>query len=380
MANQKANVGQSVILRIQQGGAVRMGEVGVIVDITRDYNTLVYVVDFPSQRGYKLTAGDFDVTAGTSIPTRQGVAFDSVIIENQKRQQILEALEQINFNDLIFIRWGFSKTFEKGRGISMLFYGPPGTGKTLMAQAIADKLSYELKVIATAEIESSEPGQAERNIRSYFTTSGGRTILLFDECDSLIYDRSNVGAIMGAQVNELLSSLEKFEGITIFTTNRLGTLDEAVNRRLSLKLEFSMPDYEQRMGIWQRMFPAEAPLDQDVNWEKLAKVEVAGGYIKNSVLRAARMAACAKGVPDTDKKIKMEHLVKALRQEVEAMMEFNTAKDRFRKGYEIPGRPDHERGRGRIKKSVSKDVAKEVDEETIKSDEQALRELGRIDR
>ena len=251
------------------------------------------------------------------------VDFDTVVIADEKRQQILEALEQINQADLIFDKWGFGETIEKGKGVSMLFYGPPGTGKTLMAQAIANKLGKKLKVLAVADIESNMPGEAERNIREAFKT-GKNDVLLFDECDSLVYSRQNVGPIMAAQVNELLSQLERFDGVTIFTTNRLGNLDEAVNRRLALKLEFDMPTHAERMEIWKRMFPKQAPLGDDIDWELLAIVEMTGGYIKNAVLRAARMAAAEK-IQDEEKKIHMKHLRKAVRLEAEAMVSFTDA-------------------------------------------------------
>lgn len=251
------------------------------------------------------------------------VDFDTVVIADEKRQQILEALEQINQADLIFDTWGFGETIEKGKGVSMLFYGPPGTGKTLMAQAIANKLGKQLKVIATADIESNMPGEAERNIREAFK-SAKDAVLLFDECDSLIYSRRNVGPIMAAQVNELLSQLERFDGVTLFTTNRLGNLDEAVNRRLALKLEFDMPTASERVEIWRRMFPSKCPLADDVSWARLAIVEMTGGYIKNAVLRAARMAAIEK-IPNEEKKISMEHLLRAVELEAEAMLSFEDA-------------------------------------------------------
>ncbi len=250
--------------------------------------------------------------------------FDTVIISDDKRQQILEAIEQIKQHDLIFKTWGFEDTIEKGRGVSMLFYGEPGTGKTLMCQGIAELLDKKLMVIATADVESSAPGEAERNIRKHFEEAKkNNSILLFDECDSLIYTRQNMGAIMGAQVNELLSQIEKFDGVTLFTTNRLGTLDEAVNRRLALKLAFDMPSLEERSKIWERMMPSKAPLADDIDWTRLAIIEITGGYIKNAVLRAARMAAVSKV-----KKITMHHLIKAVAQEAESMEEFLRAREK----------------------------------------------------
>lgn len=296
----------------------------------------------PSGRGWWCDSNHLE--PGELKQPRPPVDFDSVVIADEKRQQILEALEQINQQELIFVKWAFGKTIEKGRGVSLLFYGPPGTGKTLMGQAIADKLGYKLSVLSTADIESSKPGEAERNIREAFKKAkDGKTILFFDECDSLIYSRSHVGPIMSAQVNELLSQLERFEGITIFTTNRLGTLDEAVNRRLALKLEFAMPTLDERAEIWKRMFPAEAPLDMDVDFKRLAVVELTGGYIKNAVLRAARMAAIEKK-PDEEKRIKMGHLIKALKFEAESMVAFDKARQENEGNY---GHVDHGVVRGR---------------------------------
>lgn len=293
---------------------------------------------------------DLNIVGGEEHAKAQ-VDFDTVIIEDEKRKQILEALEQVNQADLIFTKWGFGKTIEKGKGVSMLFYGPPGTGKTLMAQAIANKLGYKLSVISTADIESSAPGEAERNIRKHFKDAkGGKTILLFDECDSLIYTRTHVGAIMGAQINELLSQIERFDGITIFTTNRLGTLDEAVNRRLALKLEFAMPTQDQRAEIWQRMFPTECPVDKKIDWNRLAVVEVSGGYIKNAVLRAARMAA-TEAIPDDQKMIRMKHLVKALKLETQSMIEFENAREEHAHGYGRVVGNTVSRGRGGLEKS-----------------------------
>jgi AAA+ superfamily predicted ATPase len=327
------------------------------IDPTTVYvNEWIYALEHPTKGRIKEFESDLklaDKAIQTPVKPKAKVDFDTVVIEDEKRQQILEALEQINQHTLIFEQWGFSETIEKGTGVSMLFYGSPGTGKTLMAQAIANKLDYKLKVISTADIESSAPGEAERNIRKHFKKAkGGKTILLFDECDSLIYTRQNVGPILSAQINELLSQIERFDGITLFTTNRLGTLDEALNRRLALKLEFAMPSQEQRAEIWKRMIPKQAPLDKDVDFHRLAVVELSGGYIKNAVLRAARMAAIEK-VPDKKKKIAMKHLVKALTQEAKAMMEFEDARDDYMHGFGRVVGNTLQRGRGTIQKEIA---------------------------
>jgi AAA+ superfamily predicted ATPase len=267
---------------------------------------------------------------------KKGVGFDSVILEDHKKEQIVEAIAQVDNHDLIFNKWGFKDVFEKGTAISLLFYGPPGTGKTLMAQAIADKYDKKLKVITTAEIETPEPGGAERNIAEAFTEANkGDTVLLFDECDGLITDRSRVGMILAAQINALLMNLEKYTGIVVFTTNRLEALDPAFDRRLSLKLEFEMPDASRRKKIWKRMFPEGAPLAKDIRWDDLAEIEIAGGHIKNVVLKAARKAANLK-MPDSKKMITDEILWDALEKEVESMESYSDALASYNPWYGTP--------------------------------------------
>lgn len=264
--------------------------------------------------------------------TLKRVDFNTVILSEDKKAQIHEAISQIDNQKKIFEDWGFNETFEKGTAVSLLFYGPPGTGKTLMAKAIADRYNRELVMVSTAEIETPEPGGAERNLKKYFEEAKVKNqVLLFDECDSLITDRGRVGMIMAAQINALLTELENYTGVVVFTTNRLGSLDPAFDRRLSLKLEFPMPTAEQRVAIWKRMFPAKAPLAADINWERLASIEIAGGHIKNVVLKAARKAA-TNGHHEITDAVLRECLIK----EVESMTEFTAALDHHNPWY---GRP-----------------------------------------
>lgn len=276
---------------------------------------------------YLVTVGDREVAIVVGnlrahVPKKK-ISLDSVIISAGKKEEIRAAIAQVKHQDLIFDEWGFGDVFEKGTAISLLFWGIPGTGKTLMAQAIADEVGGELQIITTAEIESSEPGGAEREIKAAFAVArkkskeGKQQVLLFDECDSLLTDRNELGPILGAQVNCLLGEIEKYEGIIIFTTNRLGKLDPALNRRITAKIEFEFPNRASRREIWKRMIPKKAPLDKDVDLEHLSEHAIAGGNIKNAVLNAARIAAFR-----GDKKLRHEHFQEAIEKEMKGLQAF----------------------------------------------------------
>lgn len=280
------------------------------------------------------------------------VNFDSVVLPHEKKEQIESAIAQLKHHELIFEKWGFAEIFEKGTAVSLIFYGVPGTGKTLMAEAIANKLEQELLIISPAEIETQVPGGAERNIKRYFKIASAKMgaptgevnkqtgepllgpakkhVMLFDECDSLITDRQNVGMILAGQINTILSELEHFEGVVIFTTNRLGTLDEAIERRLSAKIEFPFPNDELREKIWLRMIPKKAPIAKDVDFSELAKIRLTGGNIKNIVLSAARVAAYRE-----KKEIDLDSFKEAIKKEVDAIKSF---KDEIEKSQNNIGR------------------------------------------
>lgn len=243
--------------------------------------------------------------------------FDTVIIEPYKKQMIVEALSLVENHDLIFKQWGFEQTIEKGTGVSLLFHGLPGTGKTLMAQAIADYLGKKLVTITAAEMLDKFVGETEKRIAEVFDKHK-EDVILFDECDSLLGSRENARASWEvSQVNVLLNKLENHLGVSIFTTNHVAHLDKALDRRVAVKVRFEMPSAELRKQIWKRMFPKDAPIAQDVDWDLLAAYEITGGYVKNAVLRAARIAAFRK-----EKEINFAVIKEALKQELTALMEY----------------------------------------------------------
>jgi len=268
------------------------------------------------------------VIAATKNTKKEGekkkMTFDSVVLPTEKREEIKAAISQIDNTNLIFDTWGFSEVFEKGTAITLLFWGIPGSGKTLMAQAIAEELGAELKIYGMAEIGTSEPGGSERFIKKifkeakeFFTREKKHQVVLFDECDALLYDRNKVGVILGAQINTLLTEIERHDGIIIFTTNRVGTLDPALERRIAAKIEFPFPDEKARLAIWKRMIPSQCPLNKDVKFADLAKYSLAGGNIKNAVLNAVRMAAYKK-----QKTITMNNFVTAVEKELSSLKTF----------------------------------------------------------
>lgn len=226
---------------------------------------------------------------------------DALVIDQEVKNEIISVLKQHKHSTTLFEKWGLGKMMEYGRGMTFLFYGPPGTGKTHAASCMAKALGTELLSIGQAEIQSSEPGAANRNIQEAFAEAKSTGKVLFiDECDSLITNRAGLGMILAGEVNTLLTEIEKCEGVVILATNRVEHMDAALERRISLIAEFPAPDRAAREAIWEKMLPKEMPRSKEVEIAALADHALTGGQIKNVVLQAARLAL-ASGAKQVEK-------------------------------------------------------------------------------
>jgi ATP-dependent 26S proteasome regulatory subunit len=85
-------------------------------------------------------------------------------------------------------------------------------------------------------------------------------------------------------------------------------------------VHFPFPDAEQRTAIWRRIFPPQTPTQQ-LEPEKLAQLNVAGGAIRNIALAAAFLAA------EEESPVTMRHLLQAARSEYAKIEKTLTAEE-----------------------------------------------------
>jgi hypothetical protein len=239
--------------------------------------------------------------------------WEDLVLPGVQVRILQEIAGQVRQRAVVYETWGFADKSARGLGISALFSGPSGTGKTMGAEVLARHLELDLYRIDLASVVSKYIGETEKNLRRVFDAAEeSGAILLFDEADALFGKRSEVkdshDRYANIEVSYLLQRMEAYRGLAILTTNLQNALDTAFLRRLRFLVEFPFPDLRQRGEIWRRIFPPSTPTE-NLDFGKLARLNIAGGDIRNVAVNAAFLAA------EAGDKIRMAHLVIAARAE-----------------------------------------------------------------
>jgi hypothetical protein len=222
--------------------------------------------------------------------------WDNLVLPDRPKQLVQQIAAQVHQRAMVYGTWGFNTKGTRGLGISALFAGPSGTGKTMAAEVLSTALRLDVYRIDLSSVMSKYIGETEKHLRQVFDAAeAGGVILLFDEADALFGKRSEVkdshDRYANVGISYLLQRMEDYRGLAILTTNMKDALDTAFLRRLRFIVDFPFPDYAQRLQIWQRVFPAQLPVD--VRYETLAELNIAGGSIRNIAIGAAFIAADA---------------------------------------------------------------------------------------
>ena len=223
--------------------------------------------------------------------------WDDLVLPDQEKGLLRQIMDQVGQRHLVYEKWGFGRRMSRGLGITALFAGESGTGKTLATEVMARELRLNLYRIDLSQVVSKYIGETEKNLRKLFDAAeDGGTILFFDEADALFGKRSEVkdshDRYANIEVNYLLQRMDTYRGLAILATNMKSALDGAFMRRLRFVVNFPFPGIPERKRIWARAFPREAETEE-LDFGRLARLNLTGGSIQNIAINAAFLAAGA---------------------------------------------------------------------------------------
>ncbi|OJJ33550.1 hypothetical protein ASPWEDRAFT_116032 [Aspergillus wentii DTO 134E9] len=221
-------------------------------------------------------------------------AFDHLILPSSQKGLVRALVESYtrdeSFDDYIA---------GKGKGLILLLHGPPGVGKTMTAEAVADLSRRPLYAITSGELGAS-PSDMETHLQKALDlASSYHAVLLLDEADVFLEQRSTHDLERNALVSTFLRQLEYYQGIMFLTTNRVKAFDKAFYSRIHVTLHFRELSNGTREEVWRNLGVAN---NIELDCVALSKSPLNGRQIKNAF-------GCAKILArDQGEEMAMKHM------------------------------------------------------------------------
>jgi hypothetical protein len=194
----------------------------------------------------------FDVTKIKEVVFDEN-AWDHLVLEADTKR-LIKALVRVTNNSNTSDTIISDVITGKGGGLISVLHGPPGTGKTLTAESVAEHLHRPMYMVGFSEL-STTPSSLEPSLRKILQlATAWDAVLLIDEADVFLEQRSLHELERNALVSVALRLLEYHRGVLFLTTNRIKTFDEAFLSRFSIAIKFNELDKAGRYSVWRKFF------------------------------------------------------------------------------------------------------------------------------
>lgn len=245
----------------------------------------------------------WSVAEAQSRPRLEGLAerleckaeWKDIVLPDSDLRLLKRIAAQVGQRSRVYDDWGFRDTVSRGLGISALFAGESGTGKTMAAEILAKELRLSLYRIDLSNVFNKYVGETAKNVKRIFDEAeNGGIILFFDEAEALfgkrVESRDSHDRYSNVEIAYLLQRMESYGGLAILATNKRKEMDTAFLRRLRFIVSFPFPGPKERRELWRRAFPRATPV-ANLDYDRLARLNIAGGSVRTIALNAAFMAA-----------------------------------------------------------------------------------------
>ena len=165
----------------------------------------------------------------------------------------LQDYEHITKDLDILIPYLLNAIKNKQSGVNILLYGLPGTGKTELVKTISETLQTELFEITYAD-EDDEAIDGRLRLQAYKMAqailANQNIILMYDEAEDIFESSDSFFAPKRQQNKAWLNRILETNSIpTIWITNNINSIDNAMVRRFDYAIEMPIPKKSKRQEI-----------------------------------------------------------------------------------------------------------------------------------
>lgn len=150
------------------------------------------------------------------------------------------------------------------RGVNILLYGVPGTGKTELTKVIASELKKSLYEISYCD-NNDEPIDGRKRLEAYKSTqallSNKNIFLMFDEIEDVFNNDDNPFRKRQKNKAWINRILENNVIPTMWITNDVYSIDNAVIRRFDMSIEVPIPTKSKRIEIINKFSQNQLSID-----------------------------------------------------------------------------------------------------------------------
>ncbi|AXH60151.1 AAA family ATPase [Pseudomonas amygdali] len=241
-------------------------------------------------------------------------SLDDLVGLKDVKDELLQLQEMIE-NRKLYREYAVDKPF------NVMLTGPAGVGKTKIARCLAKRLNIPMFYASAASLQSGYVGGGPRTLKKLakMASKQKRAIIFLDEAESILQSRAGNGLQNYEKdtINTLLSLLDGVkskdrEVIWLVASNmdeHKMNMDEAMLRRFPLKVNFRLPNFDERKEILSRLVTKldASKLADDIDLSHVAGVTtgMSPALLETLVSRASLMAVQAKA------KVTQERLLNA---------------------------------------------------------------------
>jgi AAA+ superfamily predicted ATPase len=175
--------------------------------------------------------------------------------------------------------------------------GGPGTGKTLIARSMAEIAETPLYRVTCGDIEKNSESAANDLAFILGLSRTWNCMLVLDGAHILLQESSIPSSQKDIIVSNIVEILDRYDGIVILVSSRVGVFDERIISRIQVPLHLANLNHISRKKIWQNIVDQLEEDGEHANvaeirsrLDDLAAKESNGHQIRNVLKIAKEMA------------------------------------------------------------------------------------------